>query len=302
MDTPVFPRPLQHGDTIAIVSPASIIDPAYVAGAVAAIEARGYRAKVGAHTLGHCGSYSGTAAERLADMHAALADPSVRAILCSRGGYGCVHLIPDLLPDVDPADPRWLIGFSDVSALHALWHSRGIVSVHASMAKHLSLFSATDPDNAALWDLLEGRPQPVCWTPSGASRPGRACGTLLGGNLAVVADLISTPYDVFRPGSILFIEDIAEPIYKVERILWQLRLAGVLPNLAGLVVGQFTDYNPDRNYPSMEAMIADMVAPYSYPVAFGAPIGHVDHNTPLPYGATVSLDVTPAAATLNITI
>ena len=300
MNTPVFPRPLRKGDAVAIVSPASIISPDYVTGAVAAIEARGYRAKTGAHALGTSGSYSGTPQQRLDDMLAALRDPDVRAILCSRGGYGCVHLLDGLREAIDPADAKWLIGFSDVSALHALWHYRGIVSVHASMAKHLTNFADTDPDNTALWSILEGHTPTIGWQCPPSSRSGKATGTLLGGNLAVIADLISTPYDTLRPSTLLFIEDIAEPIYKVERILWQLRLSGVLPNLAGLIVGQFTEYRPDRNYDAMEAMIADMTAPYTYPVAFGAPIGHIDHNTPILHGSTATLTVSPGHATLTM--
>lgn len=291
MESCLFPRPLCKGDTVAIVSPASVIDPALVEGAVAAIGSRGYRALVAEHALGVSGSYSGSAADRLADLRGVLADPCVRAVLCSRGGYGCVHLLEGLSDAVDPADPRWIVGFSDVSALHALWRSKGIVSVHGSMAKHLALFPDGDADNAALWDILEGgRPQ-YCWTSGAGSRQGEASGLLVGGNLAVIAGLVSTPYDLFSPGTILFIEDIAEPIYKVERILWQLRLSGVLPALAGLVVGQFTEYRPDRNYRDMEAMIYDMTADYGYPVSFGAPVGHVDHNVPLLHGAVATLSV-----------
>lgn len=291
MEPCLFPCPLCKGDTVAIVSPASVIDPALVEGAVAAIESRGYRALVSRHALGVSGSYSGSAADRLADLRGVLSDPCVRAVLCSRGGYGCVHLLDGLSDMVDPADPRWIVGFSDVSALHALWRSKGIVSVHGSMAKHLALFPDSDADNAALWSILEGgRPQ-YSWASGAGSRQGEASGLLVGGNLAVIAGLVSTPYDILRPGVILFIEDIAEPIYKVERILWQLKLSGVLPALAGLVVGQFTEYRPDRNYRDMETMIYEMTADYGYPVSFGAPVGHVDHNVPLPHGAVVTLSV-----------
>jgi muramoyltetrapeptide carboxypeptidase len=297
--TVVYPRHLRKGDAVAIVSPASIIDPTLVDGAVKAIEARGYRAVVMPHALGAVGSYSGTAADRLSDMRMALADDTVRAILCSRGGYGCVHLLHEVEPMVDAADPKWIIGFSDVSALHALWYSRGIVSIHGSMAKHLANFPAADPDNVDLWALLEGRSTQYAWASAPGSRPGTAEGRLVGGNLAVIADLISTPYDIMRPGVVLYIEDIAEPIYKVERILWQLRLSGVLPALRGLIVGQFTEYRSDRNFNSMESMICELTADYTYPVAIGAPIGHVDHNIPLLHGSTVNLTVGTDQTTLR---
>ena len=114
----------------------------------------------------------------------------------------------------------------------------------------------------------------------------------------MIAGLLSTPFDVIKPGRILFIEDIAEPIYKIERILYTLRLNGTLASLVGLVVGRFTDYAPDRGSKTMEEMIAHMVADYDYPVAYNFPVGHVDHNVPLICSSTVSLDVTPGSSVL----
>ncbi|MDE6403145.1 MAG: LD-carboxypeptidase, partial [Muribaculaceae bacterium] len=267
------PKPLQPGDTIAILSPASAIDPALVRGAADTISALGYRPLVMPHALGRSGTYSATASERLADMTQALADPSVRAILCSRGGYGAVHLLPAL--DGLLTDPKWLIGFSDITALHALWARHGIVSIHSSMAKQLALGTYTEPTRR-LFDILTGGSPAIRWANNTAAtnHPGTATGRLVGGNLAVLDALAATPYYTPRPGDILFIEDIAEPIYKVERILWRMRLSGLLDSLGGLIIGRFTEYNPDRNYDSMEAMIADMTAHVSCPIAFDAPIGH----------------------------
>ena len=147
-------------------------------------------------------------------------------------------------------------------------------------------------NNAALFNILSGVREAVSFPASSYDRPGIATGRLIGGNLAVLADLIDTRFDVFKPGTVLFIEDVSEPIYKIERILYQLRLSGVLPNLAGLIVGQFTEYKADNSYKTMEQMVSDMVAPYSYPVAFQAPIGHVDHNIPVIENAKVTLKVT----------
>ena len=287
------PCPLRLGDRVAIVSPASIIDPVLVDGAVATLAQLGFDPVVMPHALGTCGSYSGTRRERLDDMLAALRDPSTRAILCSRGGYGAVHLFEDLRREV-AADPKWIIGFSDISALHALWMSCGIESIHGSMANQLAL----GPDTAAtkrLMELLAGRRPALEWANDTivANRPGTVTAPLSGGNLAVLDGLGGTPYDSLKPGHILFIEDIAEPIYKIERMLYRLRLSGKLESIAGLIVGRFTDYRPDRNYGTMEEMIADMVAGYSFPVAFGAPIGHIgEENMPLLHGAVSTLTVT----------
>lgn len=281
------PEPLRRGDRVWIVSPASAVDPMLIEGAANALQRMGLRVTIAPHAAGRAGTYSGAASERLSDFQAALADEDTRAILCSRGGYGAV----DLLGHVEPRQV-WLIGFSDISALHGLWHSCQIISVHGSMAKHLAQFPADDPSNAALMHILStAKSTPLQWERHPLSRPGRACGTLVGGNLAVLAQLIATPMNLLLADSILVIEDIAEPIYKVQRILHQLRLSGVLGSLRGLIVGQFTEYRPDVNHASMEQMIAEMVAPYSYPVAMGAPIGHIDGNMPWIEGSQAELEV-----------
>ncbi|MCM1068189.1 MAG: LD-carboxypeptidase [Muribaculaceae bacterium] len=288
-----FPAPLRRGDKIAICSPAGKIDQKIVDAAMPVLRTQGWEPVIMPHALGESGSFSGTADERYADLRDAFADPSVRAILCSRGGYGVVHNLDRLaeLPLAD--DPKWVIGFSDISALHALMESKGIASVHSSMCAHIKE-GADDPDNAALFDILRGGRPVHIFDSHDYDRPGIVTGKLLGGNLAVIAELIDTPFDLIRPDTILFIEDIAEPIYKIERILYQLRLSGVLPKLKGLIVGQFTDYKPSDDHPDMESMIRDAVAPYDFPVAFNAPIGHVDHNVPLIEGATVTLKVSPS--------
>ena len=292
------PTPLQPGDSIAIVSPASAIDPALVRGAADTIARLGYKPLIMHHTIGRRGSYSASAAERLSDIAQALNDTAVRAILCSRGGYGAVHLLPEL--DSIITDPKWLIGFSDITALHALWARHDIVSIHSSMARQLADGPQSEPTDR-LFDILTGGSPTMSWvnTTTGTNRPGTATGRLVGGNLAVLDALAATPYYTPRSGDILFIEDIAEPIYKVERILWRMRLSGLLDNLAGLIVGRFTEYKPDRNYETIEAMIADMTASTAYPIAFNAPIGHIGpDNLPLMHGATATLDVTADGATL----
>lgn len=290
MSEAIFPKPLRNGDTIAIVSPASIIDPTLVERASATLSLLGYKVKVMPHALGAVGSYSGSIDERLSDITDSLTDPKIRAILCSRGGYGCVHLL-DTLSHLDlTADPKWLIGFSDVSALHALMANRGIVSIHGSMAKALALYPHSTPFNALLLDMLQGHRPALQFQSHKYNTPGIATGRLLGGNLAVLQALISTPFDIFSD-CILFIEDVAEPIYKVERILYQLRLAGRLASLRGLIVGQFTLYQPDKNYNDIDDMIAQVTSGLTIPVAFNAPIGHVPHNMPLLHGANATLNV-----------
>lgn len=292
MEQIIFPSPLTKGDKIAIISPASHILPDYVDGACNAIAQMGFQPVVSNHCKGQCGGYSGTIEQRLADFLEALHNPEVKAILCSRGGYGVVHLLEYLSADDIAENAKWLIGFSDISALHAAMVASGVASIHASMAKHLTQFGVDDEATVALFNILQGK-LPTYQTPSHAfNKPGTASGTLTGGNMAVLCGLLDTDFDLLSRGDILFIEDVGEEVYKIERMLYNLRLSGVLPMIKGLIVGRFTDYrNPDGNGDSMEQMAKRMVEPYDIPVAFDFPVGHVDENMPLIEGAQVTLTV-----------
>lgn len=299
MSSIVFPRPLRPGDKVAIVSPASKIDAKVVERSLPVIEAQGWIPQVYPHALEVYGSYSSDASCRLADLTDALSDPSVRAILCSRGGYGAVHLLDKIPSELLKSDPKWIIGFSDISALHALMSANGIASVHSSMCRHLGEYSGTDIDSQSLFRILRGQLPAYTVDSHPRNKTGVAEGPVVGGNLAVLSALIGTPYNLIgRPGSILFIEDIAEPIYKVERILYQMRLSGVFDRISGLIVGQFTEYRPDANYASMLDMILDMTADLKIPVAYDFPIGHVDHNLPLIESAPARLTVGHSSVSL----
>lgn len=289
----VFPAPLKKGDKIAICSPAGPVKPEVVEDAVKVLIEQGWKVEVMPHALGKNGYLSGTADERFGDMKAAFADPEVRAILCARGGYGVVHIMDRLNALPIENDPKWVIGFSDISALHALMARKGIASIHASMCAHIKE-GADDPDNRDLFAILRGERPAHVFDSHSFDRQGIATGVLRGGNLAVLAELINTPYDLLRPDSILFIEDVAEPVYKIERIIYQLRLSGLLEKTRGMIIGQFTDYKPDSNHADMESMIRDAIAGYDFPVAYNVPIGHVDHNIPVIESATVTLKVSPS--------
>lgn len=295
----IIPRPLRQGDKIVILSPAGIARPQNVYNAMDVLRSRGYNPSVSAHALGRWGTYSGTDSQRFTDLRDALLDPEVRLILCSRGGYGVVHLLDrlDTLPLRDT--PKWVVGFSDISALHALLHRHGIASIHGPMAKHIAARNGEDEDSADLFNLLSGRPLYRAIDPHPFNRTGEAHGTLIGGNLAVLAGLIGTRFDMLRPDTVLFIEDVSEPVYKIERILYQLKLSGVLAGLRGLIVGQFTEYSPDADFSSMESMIRDMVSDYDYPVAYNVPLGHCPDNMPLMESMPVELSVDPSRVTIH---
>lgn len=300
----VIPPSLSPGDRIAIISPATVVKPEYIDGAADFLRHEGFIPVVMPHAKGPAsGSFAASDADRIADIRAAYTDPSVRAILCARGGYGCNHLIPALPASLIAADPKWLIGFSDVSALHALSLNAGVASLHAPMAKHLSLLPPDHYCTRAMMRILtQGLPVEYIVPSHPLNRPGEACGTLVGGNLAVINGLAATPYDptAIAPPVILFIEDISEAIYAVERMLIRLRLAGRLDSLAGLVVGSFTEYRPDLNHPDMETMISRLLGDVDFPVAFAFPAGHTDDNLPLPLGATAHLSVSADATILSL--
>lgn len=300
------PAPLKPGDMVAIVSPASTIAPEFVEGAIAVLRGWGFQVLEGANTRGHhvaasgAITYSGTCEERLNDIKQAFENAQVKAILCSRGGYGTMQLL-DSLQEVIARNPKWVIGFSDITALHAALHRAGYASIHGLMAKHLTECGASDPCSQALRHLLTGGTMHYETEPHACNRTGAATAPLVGGNFALLHSMLGTPYNMIESGVILFIEDIAEAIYRTQRMLLSLQLAGILPQLAGLVVGQFTRYRdpllPEQEQEqttqrsAMYEMISEMVAPYDYPVAFNFPIGHVNRNVPLVEGARVHLSV-----------
>lgn len=295
----LVPRPLLLGDRVAIVSPAGIARAADVFNASCAIEKQGWEPVVMPHALGRHGTFSGTPDERFSDLRDAMTDRQIRAVVCSRGGYGAVHLLDRIDPLPLRDDPKWLVGFSDITALHALMTRHGIASVHGPMTKYIGADEGENVDFRALCAILRGE-MPVYSLPSHPlNREGEATGRFAGGNLAVMGGLVSTSYDMLRPDTVLFIEDIAEPIYKVERQLEQLRMSGVLPRLKALLTGAFTDYRPDANYATMEQMIADKVSCYGYPVAFGIPAGHGGRSLPMIEGAEVEIKITPDETVLR---
>lgn len=307
----IIPDTLKEGDVVAIVSPATIVKEDYIDGASEFLRSEGLTPRVMPHAKGpSCGSYAASDADRLADIESAFRDPDVKAILCARGGYGCNQLLEGLGADLLRDNPKWLIGFSDVSALHALSARAGVVSLHAPMAKHLATLGPDQYCTRSLMRIItEGLPIEYIVPYHSLNRIGEAEGILIGGNLAVINGLADTPYDPFRIAEekgeghpILFIEDISEAIYAVERMLVRLHLGGRLNTLGGLVVGSFTEYKPDRNHADMESMISDVLTRYGYefPVAFGFPAGHTDDNLPLALGAHARLSVTKDSTVLTL--
>lgn len=293
-----MPEGLKRGDKVAIVSPASKIDGSLIDGAAAQLRSEGFEVEVMPHAKGMSGSFSGTAQERLADMRRALEDDSVRCILCSRGGYGAVHLLEGLDALPPEAFDKWLVGFSDITALHALWQRKGVASLHGAMTKYIGRGEEFECYGAEM-EILRGGSPDCRFDVHPLNRPGEGEGLVVGGNMAVMGGLIGTRFDPVCDGAILFVEDIAEPIYKVERMLWQLRLKGVFDRLEGLLVGQFTEYKGSVDHAGMEEMIAAVVDGYDFPVAMGVPVGHIENNHPLVLNRRAKVAVGSEGVTVN---
>ncbi len=304
----VIPRGVRKEGKVALIGPATRIKPEIVEGLVC-LYAEQPEAMPGAELIVYpsvldanaTGSYAASLAQRVADFTDAWSREDIDLVICARGGYGCVHMLDYLSTEFIAAHPKWLVGFSDVSALHALLYKSGIASIHGGMAKQL----VEDTDSGfgvyrkVFKSLMESSHPTLEYmvAPHRYDIYGEGRGVLLGGNLAVLNGLAGTPFDIMAESLhrdvILFIEDVSEPIYAVERMLYRLHLQGVLANVKGILVGQFTEWKPDRNHESMYDMMHARFEEWGVgcPVAFDFPVGHNDRNVPLIEGVEVSLRV-----------
>ena len=288
----ILPEFLKKGDVIRLITPSGAIEPEYVAGASEVLASWGYIPQTGSYALSREGRFAGTTAERLKDLQDAFEDPQVKAILCTRGGYGIVHLLAEMNPSLVRNNPKWLIGYSDITALHAMCSYQDVVSLHAPMCKHLSESKGVDIPSVDLRNILEGRLPEYVLPVHPLSVYGEAEGTLIGGNLAVFCGLRGTRLDstVFVDDPVLFIEDIGERPYQIDRMIYNLELGGVFAKLKALIVGQFTDYEEDPlMYDTVLVSIRKIAEKYNFPLIFDFPVGHTDFNRPLLCGAKVRL-------------
>lgn len=300
MDALQFPPFLEKGDKVLILSPSGKIDKSFLLGARKRLESWGLKVVMGKHAAGSSGRFAGTVKQRLTDFQRALDDEKIKAILCSRGGYGTVHLIDKLDFTSFKEHPKWLFGYSDITLLHEVFQYHGFASVHSPMARHLAVEPEDDLCTQAFKDLLFGQLPHYTCEGHPLNRKGKATGTLRGGNLSVLYGLRGTKYDFPAKSTVLFIEDIGERPYHVDRMMNNLKLGGVLENLSGLIVGQFTEYEEDLSLGrEVYQLIADAVKEYEYPVCFDFPVGHVKLNYPLICGSRVELNVTKKVTELK---
>lgn len=285
---------------IRIISPSGAIDPAYIDRSAARLRSWGHEVSEGIHARGRWGRFAGTDEERLEDIQDAMQDPSVDAILCSRGGYGLQRII-DRVPNIT----KPVIGFSDITALHQLSTIHCQLSIHAVMCKHIATLPEDSEPIVALRRVLEGKSVEYHIAPHPLNRYGEATAPVIGGNLSVLYGLQGTPYSlqqsaISSQAPILLIEDVGERHYHIDRMIRNLKMSGVLGHLGGLIVGQFSECedDPGMNCTVYET-IKEAVAEYDYPVLFNAPFGHVEHNLPIWLGKEAQLSVTAEGSVLR---
>jgi muramoyltetrapeptide carboxypeptidase len=288
MTTPEY---LSTGDRIAIVAPAGKIKQKTIDSAAETLKSWGLEVVFGKHLFRDAFQYSATDDERLSDLQKALDDPSIKAVLCARGGYGTVRIIDRINFDRFKHAPKWIIGFSDITVLHAHIHSNlGIETIHSAMAAGIA---EEGPAPASLKALLFGLEQGYSFPCHRLSLPGRTTGTLIGGNLAILTGLLGSGSDVDTKGKILFIEEVGEHLYRIDRMMWSLKRAGKLDHLSGLLVGGMTDIPDAANEFGKDAydIILEHVKEYKYPVCFNFPAGHQPDNRAMIFGRNSFLNI-----------
>lgn len=297
------PPYLLPGNTIGIVCPAGYMSAEKARTCIETLQQWGYKVKPG-KTLGSDSVtyFSGTDEERLTDFQQMMDDDEVQAVLCGRGGYGTGRIIEQINFKKFKKNPKWIIGYSDITILHShLFTNYYISSLHAPMA---AAFNDGGSDNEyvlSLKNALEGKKIKYQCTPHEFNKKGEAIGELVGGNLALLAHLVGTESDIKTKGKILFIEDIGEQLYNIDRMLYQLKRSGKLSKLAGLIIGGFTDCkDTDRPFgQSVYEIIRDVVKEYDYPVCYDFPVSHSAENYALKIGAGYKLKVGKSKVTLE---
>lgn len=290
----IHPPSLQPGDQVGITCPAGAVRIEEMQSMFDQLIAWGYRPVIG-KTVGSAHyKFSATDDERLADLQDMLDNPDIKAILFGRGGYGVVRIIDRIDFTQFARQPKWLVGYSDITCLHSHVNAKfSIVTLHAHMGAGYRPENRDEYATQSIQTILCGEKTAYHLTGSELNRTGRGRGRLCGGNLALLSDLTGTPSDIDTRGCILVIEDIGEYKYNIDRMLWQLLRSGKFDHLTGLLVGGFTD-TQDNEIPfgmTLHEMIAEKVRHFNYPVCYDFPVGHQPLNYPLKMGAEMTLTI-----------
>ncbi|NJB85688.1 muramoyltetrapeptide carboxypeptidase [Lewinella marina] len=292
---PEAPARLRKGDTIGLITPASYLDDDGLERAVTQIESLGLLVKLGRYVRAERGFLAGTDAERLGDLHAMFGDPQVSAVWCARGGYGSGRLLPEVNFNLIRRNPKILIGYSDITALlNAITRETGMITYHGPVGSSEFTDFTERHLRMAIWEGEEW--QPI--VPAEGSgdpyiiHPGQASGALWGGNLSLLAAMVGTDFVPPVEGNLLFIEEVGEKPYRIDRMLTQLRQAWKLSSAAGIILGNFNDCEADAGDRSLtlKETLTDRLGDLGIPVAYGMPIGHVKDMCTLPVGGRATFD------------
>lgn len=295
-----FPEKLKKGAKIGIISPAGAVEIDQLKSTLQLIENKGFEPIFGQHTLGKYANgynYSGTERERISDMNWALNNAEISAIWATRGGYGCQHLLRHLKLSKFKKKPKWYIGYSDNTVIQSFLMKNGFASIHGQTIK-TSSFGVTSESYDGIFDILSGEKPKYHLKPSSLNKEGKTEGLLVGGNLALVYALLGSRYGFDFKDKILFIEEIGENFYALDRMLISLDLAGVFHKIKGLIIGGMTNMGSEadnKNYNQSfddfaYEIIAQRIKNYQFPTIFGFPNGHILDNRPLIIGAKVAIE------------
>ncbi|MEO5781660.1 MAG: LD-carboxypeptidase [Ginsengibacter sp.] len=298
-----IPPYLQKGDTVGLVCPAGFMALEKVQTAINTLQQWGFKVYVGKTVGGTSENYfSGSDTERLNDLQQMMDNKNIKAIMCARGGYGMGRIIDELNFKKFKKNPKWIIGFSDITVLHShLFTNYNIASLHAPMAAAFNDNQYKNEFVESLHKVLIGEEKSYECEAHPFNKNGKAAGRLVGGNLSLLAHLVGTASDINTKNKILFIEDIGEYIYNVDRMLYQLKRSGKLEKIAGLIIGKFSDMK-DTERPfgqTTEEVIRDVVKEYDYPICFNFPVSHEKENYALKIGVEYELTIADKNVTLK---
>jgi len=303
--TETLKRPpyLKAGDTIAIVAPSGILinRTSEIAQAQELLKSWGLNAVVGQHVFSQNNHFAGTDDDRCEDFQNALDDPKISAIWCARGGYGAVRILDKLDFTKFKTKPKWIIGYSDITALHSQVNILGFESLHAMMCTSMQdNLNSIKETISTFKDALFGKPLSYTLQGSNENKTGMVTAPIVGGNLSILASMLGSKTSVNTSGKILFIEEIGEYRYSLDRMLQSLKRAGYFDNCKGVIVGDISKIRKNTTYwgSSTEQLILDVLADYNFPVAFNMPAGHEKDNRALIFGRTVELNVEKTNSTV----